>query len=89
MRLLGSYIFVSFQQIIYKHGNFTNFKAFFLVVSMYSRCQVFFKFMKKKKTNTKTTTTRTWMDLFSRVLRQIELRSAHVRLVRGFLPLTQ
>lgn len=49
MRLLGSYIFVSFQQIIYKHGNFTNFKAFFLVVSMYSRCQVFFKFMKKTK----------------------------------------
>lgn len=48
MRPLGSYIFVSFQQIIYKHGNFTNFKAFFLVVSMYSRCQVFFKFMKKK-----------------------------------------
>ena len=49
MRLLGSYIFVSFQQIIYKHGNFTNFKAFFLVVSMYSRCQVFFLIYEKKK----------------------------------------
>ena len=59
-----SYIFVSFKQITrglfseyygtYKHDNFPNIKAFFLVVSMYSSWLVFMNTWKNKQTNKQT-----------------------------------